>query len=65
VGLASQNQIANGFRRNIPIRQQIMAVEHCWDYFSLSLGWRRFYHETAHNYQINAKIARFPEGYIL
>ncbi len=59
VGLISQyNQIANGFSTQYPNNRQINYIGGALmiDYFS-STSWLStlLYHETAHNYQINAK----------
>ena len=59
VGLISDNnQIANGFSTQIPLNRQINYVggASAVDYFSTT-SWldTLLFHETAHNYQINAK----------
>lgn len=59
VGLVSQyNQIANGFSTQLPNNRQINYIGGAMmsDYFS-SPSWLNtlLYHETAHNYQMNAK----------
>jgi len=59
VGLISDNnQIANGFSTQVPFNMQInyLGGTQLIDYFSTT-SWLNtlLYHETAHNYQINAK----------
>lgn len=61
VGLISaNNQIANGFSTQFPLNMQInyMGGALGSDYFS-STSWLNtlLYHETAHNYQLNAKAS--------
>ncbi len=59
VGLVSDyNQIANGFSTPLPVNRQINYIggTQSIDYFS-STSWidTLIYHESAHNYQVNAK----------
>ena len=66
VGLASKyNQIANGFSTQYPNNRQINYIGGALsiDYFS-SPSWLNtlLYHETAHNYQVNAKESAVSSG---
>jgi len=66
VGLASRhNQIANGFSTQWPRNRQINYVGGALaiDYFS-SPSWLKtlIYHETCHNYQLNAKGSDISKG---
>ena len=66
IGLTSKyNQIANGFSTPYPNNRQINYVGGALsvDYFS-SPSWLKtlLYHETAHNYQVNAKESRVSKG---
>lgn len=66
VGLISQqNQIANGFSTQFPLNMQVNylgGTSHV-DYFN-STSWldTLIYHETAHNYQLNAKARKITRG---
>lgn len=66
VGLISQqNQIANGFSTQFPLNMQVNylgGTSHV-DYFT-STSWldTLLYHETAHNYQLNAKARPITRG---
>lgn len=66
VGLISQqNQIANGFSTQFPLNMQVnyMGGTSHVDYFT-STSWldTLLYHETAHNYQLNAKARPITRG---
>ena len=66
VGLISaNNQIANGFSTQFPLNMQInyMGGALASDYFS-STSWLNtlLYHESAHNYQLNAKASDVTRG---
>ncbi len=66
VGIISQqNQIANGFSTQYPYNLQInyMGGSAANDYFT-STSWLNtlLYHETAHNYQVNAKASAVTRG---
>ncbi len=66
VGIISQqNQIANGFSTQYPYNLQInyMGGSASNDYFA-STSWLNtlLYHETAHNYQVNAKASAVTQG---
>lgn len=66
VGLISQqNQIANGFSTQLPLNMQVNylgGTSHV-DYFTTT-SWldTLLYHETAHNYQVNAKARPITRG---
>jgi len=66
VGIISQNnQVANGFSTQYPLNMQINYIggSSANDYFT-STSWLNnlLYHETAHNYQINAKASVVTRG---
>ena len=66
VGIISQqNQIANGFSTQMPLNMQINYIggTSFVDYFSTT-SWldTLLYHETAHNYQLNAKASKISRG---
>jgi len=66
VGIISQrNQIANGFSTQYPLNMQINYIggTQLIDHFT-STSWldTLLYHETAHNYQVNAKASRVSRG---
>lgn len=66
VGIISQqNQIANGFSTQYPLNMQINYIggSQMVDYFTTA-SWldTLIYHETAHNYQMNAKASAVSRG---
>jgi len=66
VGIISQrNQIANGFSTQYPLNMQINYIggTQMVDYFTTT-SWLNtlLYHETAHNYQMNAKASAVSRG---
>ncbi len=66
VGIISQrNQIANGFSTQYPLNMQINYIGGAQfpDHFSTT-SWLNtlLYHETAHNYQTNAKASKISRG---
>ncbi len=66
VGIISQqNQVANGFSTQYPYNLQINYIggSAANDYFT-STSWLNtlLYHETAHNYQVNAKASAVTRG---
>ncbi len=66
VGIISQqNQVANGFSTQYPYNLQINYIggSAANDYFT-STSWLNtlLYHETAHNYQVNAKASAVTKG---
>ncbi|MGB5965849.1 MAG: hypothetical protein WBG65_10020 [Sulfurimonadaceae bacterium] len=66
VGIISQqNQVANGFSTQFPYNMQINYIGGSLkaDYFA-STSWLNtlLYHETAHNYQLNAKASSVTRG---
>ena len=66
VGIISQrNQVANGFSTQYPLNMQINYIGGAQlpDYFTTT-SWLNtlLYHETAHNYQMNAKASAISRG---